>query len=106
MLRHRLNNWKRLSMSAAVWFRPDGSDAALVFGMQPGSYNDHSIIEFLVELHCHLDGDKITLIWDGLPSHRSRTMRAFISSQRHWLVIKRLPPYAYDSTRSNGYGAT
>ena len=96
VLRHHLNNWKRLSMSAAVCFRPDGSEAALVFGMQPGSYNDHAIMEFLIELHRHLDGDKVTLIWDGLPSHRSRAMQAFISSQRHWLVVERLPPYAYD----------
>ncbi|MGA2931897.1 MAG: transposase, partial [Acidimicrobiales bacterium] len=65
-------------------------------GMQPGSYNDHSIMEFLIELHHHLDGDRVTLIWDGLPSHRSRPMQAFIKSQRHWLVVERLPPYAYD----------
>jgi hypothetical protein len=57
-------------MSAAVCFRPDASQACLVFGMQPGSYNDESIMEFLTELHHHLDGDKVTLIWDGLPSHR------------------------------------
>ena len=40
-------NWKRLSMSAAVCFRPDGSGASLVFGMQPGAYNDESLMEFL-----------------------------------------------------------
>jgi len=89
-------NWKRLSMSAAVCFRPDGTEASLVFGMRPGSYNDESIMEFLLELHQHLDGDKVTLIWDGLPSHRSRAMRAFIKSQRHWLVVERLPAYAPD----------
>ena len=83
-------------MSAAVCFRPDGTEAALVFAMQPGSYNDQSIMEFLLELNRHLDGDKVTLIWDGLPSHRSRAMQAFIKSQRHWLVVERLPPYAYD----------
>jgi putative transposase len=53
-------------------------------------------MEFLLELHQHLDGDKVTLIWDGLPSHRSRAMRAFIKSQRHWLVVERLPAYAPD----------
>jgi DDE superfamily endonuclease len=89
-------NWKRLSMSAAVCFRPDGSEASLVFGMQPGSYNEESIMEFLLELHRHLDGDKVTLIWDGLPSHRSRAMQAFIKRQRHWLVVERLPGYAPD----------
>jgi putative transposase len=83
-------------MSAAVCFRPDGSDASLVFGMQPGSYNDESIMEFLCELHRHLDGDKVTLIWDGLPSHRSKAMQTFIKNQRKWLVVERLPGYAPD----------
>jgi putative transposase len=83
-------------MSAAVCFHPDGSEASLVFGVQPGSYNEVSIMEFLTELHCHLDGDKVTLIWDGLPPHRSKAMQAFIKSQRHWLVVERLPAYAPD----------
>ena len=77
-------------MSAAVCFRPDGSEVSLVFGVQPGSYNEVSIMD-LLELHRHLDGDKVTLIWDGLPSHRSKAMQAFIKSQRTWLVVERLP---------------
>ena len=89
-------NWKRLSMSAALCFRPDGTEASLVFGMQPGAYNDESLMEFLIELHRHLDGDKVTLIWDGLPSHRSRAMQAFLKKQRRWLVVERLPAYAPD----------
>jgi hypothetical protein len=96
VLRHHLNTCKRLSMSAAVCFRPDASDAALVFAMQPGSYNDEALMEFLTELHRHLDGAKVTLIWDGLPSHRSRAMKQFIKAQRRWLVVEPLPPYAYD----------
>lgn len=83
-------------MSAAVCFSPDRTDAALVFGMLPGAYNDASLTEFLTALHRHLDGDKVTLIWDGLPSHRSRAMQAFVREQRRWLVVERLPPYAYD----------
>jgi transposase len=96
VLRHHLSHWKRLSMSAALCFRPDASDATMVFGLLPGSYNDQALIEFLTELHRHLAGDKVTLIWDGLPSHRSGAMRRFIAAQRHWLVVEPLPPYAYD----------
>jgi putative transposase len=87
---------KQLSMSAALCFRSDGSDAALVFGMQPGSNKNQSIMEFLLDLLRHLDGDKVTFIWDGLPSHRSKDMQAFIKSQRKWLVVEPLPAYAPD----------
>jgi hypothetical protein len=41
-----------------------------------------------------LGGEKATLLWDGLPAHRSTAMRRWLNSQRHWLVIERLPAYA------------
>ncbi len=87
-------NWKRLSLAAALAYRSDGTEAALVWHTHPGAYNDETLIHFLTELHRHLNGDKITLLWDGLPSHRSRTMTAFIASQRRWLVVEPLPAYA------------
>ena len=83
-------------MAAALAFAPDRATTALVFQMRPGAYNDESLIEFLEELHRHLDDAKVTLIWDGLPSHRSRHMQAWIRSQRRWLVVERLPAYAPD----------
>ena len=95
MLTHHFN-WKRLSMASALAFAPDGTDSNLVFSMRPGSFNDEALIEFLVELHELMSGDKVTLIWDGLTSHRSKKMKAFLKTQRHWLVTERLPPYGHD----------
>ena len=95
MLRHRFS-WKRLSMAAAMAFAPDRASTALVFQLRPGAYNDETLIDFLDDLHRHLDGAKVTLIWDGLPSHRSRRMQAWIAAQRRWLVVERLPGYAPD----------
>jgi transposase len=48
----------------------------------------------LEELHTHLAGQKVTLLWDGLPSHRSKKMKTYLASQRRWLVVERLPAYA------------
>jgi hypothetical protein len=96
VLRHRLNNWKRISMAAGVCVRPDGSEAQLVFGFRPGSYNDEALMTFVEEVREHLFGAKLTLIWDGLPSHRSNALRRFLQENRDWLVVERLPSYAYD----------
>ena len=94
VLRHKFN-WKRMSMSAALCYRPDRSAAELVFATQPGAYNTETLIDFLGRLHAHLGRDaKITLLWDGLSSHRSRDMTAFIACCRGWLRVERLPAYA------------
>jgi transposase len=89
-------NWKRLSMSGVVGYAPDGTEAWLVFNMRPGSYNQTSLIEFLEDFHDHVGDDKVTLIWDGLPSHRSKIMNEWIARQRRWLVVERLPAYGHD----------
>lgn len=95
VLRHRFS-WKRLSMAGALIYEPDASQAELVFSMRPGAYNDCSLIEFLQELHDLLGGRKVTLIWDGLPSHRSKAMTNWIAQQRCWLRVERLPGYAHE----------
>jgi transposase len=48
----------------------------------------------LGELRPFLGGEKATLLWDGLPSQRSTAMRAWLNTQRSWLVVERLPAYA------------
>ena len=87
-------------MSGALAYRPDRrpdrSQAALLFQIKQGAYNTESLISFLTDLHGHFGGQKITLIWDGLPSHRSKQMKAWIATQRHWLVVEQLPGYAHD----------
>ncbi len=83
-------------MSDVLGYAPGGDDAWLVFGTRPGSYDEESLVEFLGQLHGHLGDDKVTIIWDGLPSHRSKLMKAYVASQRRWLVVERLPAYAPD----------
>jgi transposase len=94
VLRHHFA-WKRLSLAGALAYEPDGSDAHLFFELRPGAYKDETLIEFLTELN-EVEQRPVLLIWDGLPSHRSRRMSDWISSQRHWLSVEPLPGYAHD----------
>lgn len=88
--------WKRLSIVGVLVYEPDGSDAHLVFQLRPGAYNDETLIDFLGEVQRHEKQRSILLIWDGLPSHRSRRMLDWVADQRAWLRIERLPGYAPD----------
>jgi putative transposase len=83
-------------MSAALAFRPDGTEAALVFQCKKDAYNTDSLIEFLQEFHGHFPGEKVTLVWDRLSAHKSKAMLAWLATQRSWLVAELLPPYAHD----------
>lgn len=95
MLVHAFN-WKKLSISAALGYRWDGKRCRLWFQTKPGSYNDESLIGFLRDLKKHLRGQKAILIWDGLPAHKSRKMKQYLESQRHWLQVEMLPGYSPD----------
>jgi len=61
-----------------------------------GSFNDEKLIEFLSQLRRHFRGNRVILVWDGLPSHRSRTMSKYVQNQVRWLTTVRLPAYAPD----------
>jgi putative transposase len=50
----------------------------------------------LRDLKKHLRGQKAILIWDGLPAHKSRSMKQYLESQRDWLQVELLPGYSPD----------
>ena len=77
-------------------FRWDFRRSGLFFQTRPGSYNDVTLIEFLTDLKREFRGQRLTLVWDGLPSHRSGLMQASLHAQRSWLTVERLPGYAPD----------
>ena len=87
-------NWKRISAAGMIGYRYDGKRARLLVHTVPGAYNDELLADVLLDLRRHMRGAKVTLAWDGLPSHRSEFMKAFLARQRSWLVVERLPAYA------------
>jgi hypothetical protein len=95
VIRHRFK-WKRASMAAALCYGSHGGGAALAFHHQLDAYNTDTLIQALGELRRFLGGQKATLLWDGLPAHRSQAMGAWLRRQRHWLVVEPLPGYAPD----------
>jgi transposase len=93
VIRHHFK-WKRVSMAAALCYGSHGGGASLAFHHQVDAYDNDSMIGALSELRRALGGQKATLLWDGLPAHRSKVMRAWLGRQRHWLVVEPLPGYA------------
>jgi hypothetical protein len=92
-------NWKKASMATAICYGVRGGGAQLPFQVRAGNYDTDSLIEVLGALRRFLGGEKATLLWDGLPAHRSAAMRAWLTTQRSWLVVERLPANAPELNR-------
>jgi transposase len=95
-------NWKKASMAAAICYGVRGGGAQLAFHVTAGNYDTDTLIQVLGELRRFLGGEKATLLWLGLPAHRSRAMRAWLHTQRSWLVVERLPGYAPELNPTEG----
>ncbi len=89
-------------MAAALAYRWDGAKTRLYFQTQDGNYNEESLIEFIRDLRRHFRGEEVIMLWDGLPSHRSRMMTRFLAEQRLWLEVRRLPAYAPELNPAEG----
>ena len=83
-------------MAAGLCYGSRGGGASVAFYHQLGAYNTQMLIGALDQLRVFLGGQKATLVWDGLPAHRSVAMAAWLRRQRSWLVVERLPGYAPD----------
>jgi transposase len=95
VIRHRFK-WKRAAMAAGLCYGSRGGGASLAFHHQVSAYDTDTLISALEQLRRFLGGQKATLVWDGLPAHRSRAMAAWLRRQRPWLVVEPLPGYAPD----------
>ena len=89
-------NWKKMSISAALGYRWDGTRCQVFFQTREDSYNTQGLIEFLEELRRELRGRKVILVWDGLPAHKSKIMQEYLRQQHPWLRVEPLPGYAPD----------
>jgi len=80
-------NWKCLSAIAGItiW--------NFYFRLFPGSIKAPQVIEFLKHLQQHIGGP-LTVIWDGLPAHRSRLVKEYVAQQHGGIHLERLPAYA------------
>ena len=65
------------------------------FRLFPGAIRSAQVIEFLGHLLRHMRGT-LLVVWDGLPSHRSRAVKEFVAGQEGRLVLEFLPAYALE----------
>ena len=93
-------------MAAAICYGVRGGGVQFAIHVTAGNYDSGTLIKVLAELRRFLGGENATLLWDRLPTHRSQAMQAWLTRQRSWLVIERLPAYAPELNPVEGLWAT
>jgi transposase len=91
-LAHRFN-WQRVHAIGALACAPDGSACELLLYVQEQPINKETILAYLPALRAPL-GEAVVLLWDGLPSHRSKVVQEYLLVNRDWLWVERFPGYA------------
>ena len=79
--------WKTLSAIAGLtWWN-------FYFQLYPSSIRSAQVVEFLKALTQHI-AQPLLIVWDRLPSHRSKLVWEFVEELRGWIHLEYLPPYA------------
>lgn len=80
-------SWKTLSVIGGITLR------SIFFQIHEESIKSAQVIEFLTHLQRHIEG-KLLVIWDGLPAHRSKEVKAYLTTTEGRIWLERLPAYA------------
>lgn len=86
-------------LSAISAITPEGK---LYTSVQEKAFDGEDIVAFLRHLLHEVEG-KLLVIWDGLPAHRSKKVKAFLSKTDEYRVhLEQLPGYAPDLNPDEG----
>jgi len=69
----------------------------------PKPFNSDAVIAFLAAVHRRLPAQKVLVIWDGAPIHRSQAIKQYLADgAAAWLRLESLPSYAPDLNPDEG----
>jgi transposase len=87
-------SWKNLTLSGTIIATARGNRPSLFLRIFSGSMDAVDILRYVQELKRQMGGRKLLLFWDGLPAHRAKIVRAYLTENASWLRAERFPAYA------------
>lgn len=86
--------WITRSVISLITCHPLGKRPRLYFQTMHGSINAKRFIQFLRQVKRRIKARKLILIIDNLRVHKAHMVREYIDTQKRWLTVEFLPPYA------------
>jgi len=93
-----VHSLKYTRFSAISGITPTGK---LYFQLTLESIKGPHIVKFLKHLLRHIKG-KVVILWDNIPTHRSKVVKEFVYKHRKRLFVFFTPPYAPEYNPDEG----
>lgn len=81
------------SAIGAIGYHPKRRQVRLFLSLCSRTIKKEDILGFLKSLRRHVH-DRVVLVLDNLPAHRSKVVAEYFAAQRKWLRVEWLPAYA------------
>ncbi len=88
--------YEHLSVIGAI--TPTGQ---LLLQVHERAIRGQEVVRFLRHLLRHV-GQRLLVVWDGLPAHRGQSVKQFLSQMRGRIHVERLPGYAPELNPKEG----
>lgn len=85
--------WNHFSAIGALGYHPKRRQVRLFLSLRPRAVKGGDLLMFLKSLRRHVH-DRVVLVLDNLPAHRSKVVAGYFEAQKSWLRVEWLPPYA------------
>lgn len=85
--------WSHFSAIGALGYHPKRRQVRLFLSLRPKAIRGGDLLAFLRSLRRHVH-DRVILVLDNLPVHRSKAVTDYFKAKRSWLRVEWLPAYA------------
>lgn len=85
--------WGHFSAIGALGYHRRRKQVRLFVSLCKRTIKKEDVVEFLKSLRRHIR-DRVVLILDNLPAHRSGAVAEYVKANKRWLQVEWLPPYA------------
>lgn len=87
-------SWKSLSVTGIIAVKINLKRPKAYFTVKKGAIRSNDTVQTLSHLLRSVK-ENIALFWDGLPAHRSKIVKEFLSIHKdRFAIVERFPPYA------------
>lgn len=86
--------WITRSVLSLITSSPLGKRPRLYFQTVKGTVNAECFLQFLKQVKRYSRARKLILLVDNLRAHKAAIVEDYVRTQKHWLTMEFLPPYA------------